>query len=212
MGAVSLSATLVVDGAMAATLGPSQVSIWNFGGKIFSFAAGTLALAIGTVFLPHVAHLAAEAEWLALRRRLWRTVPSIFGIGSVVALVLITVSPQLVRMVFAHGAFTNTSVPATVAVQRIVLLQLPFYLAATIPLRILFVLDRNPTVLIITMVMNVTNWLGDLLLKQIIGLPGIALSTTSNYVLSAAVTFVLAARAIRDYEGGSDQAVWQDGS
>jgi putative peptidoglycan lipid II flippase len=187
-GGLLMSSSLVIDQAMAASLGSGQVSILNFGGKIVAVVLGVVAVSISTVLFPTFAHLIAAGRTRELTRTFGIYALGIFvgSIPAVAALALLT--EPIVRLLFERGAFTPDTTIAVSWVQLWLLPQIPFYVLALLGARVLSALDGNAVVLRIAAINLVMNVIGNYVLMRWFGVAGIAMSTSLMYVVAMLVT------------------------
>lgn len=199
-GSLVMSSAVVVDGAMVASLGAGSVSALNYGSKAASFIVGASSLAIGTALLPHFSTMTAQRDWAGLRRSVKTYVTLIFVASVPLTAILVLASRPLVALVFQHGAFRAADTRLVARVQALSLLQMPFYLAGGVAVRVLHALQRNKVILAIAGVIVVVNATTDYLFMRWLGAPGIALATSLDFVCSSAILFWIVARELRRIE------------
>lgn len=68
IGGVLMSSAMVIDQAMAASLGSGQVSILNYGGKVVAVVLGIVAASLSTVLFPRFTHLIAAGRMAEFKR------------------------------------------------------------------------------------------------------------------------------------------------
>jgi putative peptidoglycan lipid II flippase len=206
IGSVLVSSSVVVDQAMAASLGRGNVSILNFGGKVVSLLLGIVAISLSTVLFPRFAHLIAADQWYELRRTARNYFVLILA-GSVpcVAVVALGAEP-MIRTLFQRGAFTSESTAAASQVQAWLALQIPFYVLVMVGFRLLSALDSYQTILRISALNLGLNIVGDVVLMHWFGVRGIAMSTSLVYLVGAIVTLVAIKMRLSESRAGSIQA------
>lgn len=193
-GACLMSSSLLVDQAMAASLGSGNVSVLSYGNKIVAFVLGLLAVSLSTVLFPRFSRLIAGGQWDELERlfRVWAL--ATFAVSAPLVAILAVASEPIVRLLFERGAFTPETTAAVTAVQLCYLPQIPFYVLAMVGHRLLSALDCNHILLRIGAMNLALNVGGNLLLMHWFGVRGIAMSTSIVYAIAATVTW-LAIRA-----------------
>lgn len=199
-GALLLSTTVVVDQAVAATRGHGSVAALNYGGKVVSFLTGTGSVALGTVVLPHISAMAARRDWRAVRRAVRSYVLLVTAVSVPATFAVIAVSHPLAGALFERGAFTGRDTNLVSRIQAMYMLQVPSFLLGIVGVRVLGALRRNHVLIAIAAVNVVVNLVTDLLFLWWLGIPGIALSTSVVYLLSATAIFVAVSRALRAEE------------
>ena len=66
LSGILISGSVVVDQAMAASLGRGSVSVLNYGNKIVSLLLGMVALSLGAAIFPSFSRMIAGGQWDAL--------------------------------------------------------------------------------------------------------------------------------------------------
>lgn len=184
LGAVTMNASTMIDQVMASWLGSGSVAALTYGNKIPSFVAGIGVTALGTALLPHFSRLVALGDYAAIRHTL-RTYTRWVLLAAVPAtLVFIAASQWLVRVLFERGAFTAEDTVLVSTIQRMYLLQIPFYVLGVVGVRLLVAMSRNHLVTIMSVVNLLVNVVGNLVFMRWFGVSGIALSTSLVYVVS----------------------------
>lgn len=189
IGSLLMSSSLVVDQAMAASLGSGSVSVLNYGNKIVALVLGVVAVSLSTVLFPRFSRLIAEGRRTELTHTI-RVFSALIVAASIPLIVVLMIfSEPLVRLVFERGAFTPETTAAVSEVQRWLLPQIPFYVLVMVGYRLLSALDGNALLLRIgalNLFMNVT---GNLVFMHWFGVKGIAMSTSLVYVVATLATF-----------------------
>lgn len=189
-GTLLMSSSMVVDQAMAASLGSGNVSVWNFAGKLVALVLAVVAASLSNALFPRFAHLITAGRWQELRRLLARFSRGVL-LGSVPVVACLSLSGEsLVRIVFERGAFTAETTAAVSQVQLWLFPQIPFYILAMIGSRLLSALNANGVVFFLAALNVVLNVGGNYVLMQWFGLRGIAMSTSIVYLATAAATLV----------------------
>jgi putative peptidoglycan lipid II flippase len=188
LGGLLMSSSLVIDQAMAASLGSGQVSVLNFGGKVVAVVLGVVAVSISTVLFPNFAHQIAAGRTRELARTFGIYAIGIFVVSIPAVAILALFTEPLVRLLFERGAFTPDDTMAVSRVQLWLLPQIPFYVLAILGARVLSALDGNAVVLRIAAINLAMNVLGNYVLMRWYGVAGIAMSTSLMYVVAMLAT------------------------
>jgi putative peptidoglycan lipid II flippase len=189
IGSLLMSSSLVIDQAMAASLGSGSVSILNYGNKIVALVLGVVAVSLSTVLLPRFSRLITEGRLSELAHTI-RTFSTLIVVFSLPVIILLAVlSEPLVRLVFERGAFTSETTAAVSEVQRWLLPQIPFYVLVMVGYRLLSALDGNALLLRIGALNLCMNVGGNLVFMHWFGVKGIAMSTSLVYVVATLATF-----------------------
>lgn len=183
-GAFMMSGTGIVDQAMAAALGPGNVSSLSYGNKLVSFVVGLGSIAIGTAVLPNFSRMVATGEWNGIKHTLKTYLRIISLISIPLTLLCILYSEPIVRVLFERGSFTNADTQVVGRIQAFLLIQVPFYILGTLVVRLISSLKGNILLLwgaIINFVVNISL---NYVLMNWFGVAGIALSTSIVYLIS----------------------------
>lgn len=199
-GALITSSNPVIDQAVAARLRRGSVADLGYGSKAVTFLLAVGVMAIGTVILPHFSRLVAGRDWTGVRRTLRTQGALVLAAAIPVTLALILLSQPIVRLVFGHGAFSAADVARVAHVQQLYALQLPFFAAGILGLRLLSALESTRTLLWIGALNLLVNWAADVVFARWIGVNGIALSTSLVHVVSFALVFVMSMSKLRRAE------------
>jgi len=194
LGGVLMSSSLVIDQAMAASLGSGDVSVFNYGGTVISVVIAVVAMSLSTVLFPRFAHLIAAGRARELMRTFTLYAGGIVLLSLPGIAILAVYSEPLVRLLFERGAFTPEATLAVSRVQMWLLLQIPFYVVVMLGARVLSALDANATLLRISALNVVVNVVGNYLLMRQFGVSGIAIATSVMYLVATLAT-LLAIRA-----------------
>lgn len=191
-GAIMMSGTILVDQAMAAMLEPGSVSALSFGNKVITLVLSLSAMALGTAALPHLSAMVAHRDWTGVERTLYVYERAIVLLAIPVSAVLFLASSGLVELLFERGAFTASDTALVGQILAYYSLQLPFYMAGILGVRVISACANNSALVNICVVNFVFNVAANYLLMQMLGVSGIALATAFVY----AISFVLIRRAV----------------
>ena len=184
-GALLMSGTGFIDQSMAAMLGSGSVSALGYGSKIVSVTLGLSATALGTAVIPYFSTMVARKEWKEIHHTIKRYYLLIFLTSVPATVVLIAGSEPLVRLLYQRGAFTPQNTHLVSQVQSLLALQIPFYLAGILMVRLISSLLANH----ILMIGNIINVIACISLNYVfmkkMGVGGIALSTSCVYFISS---------------------------
>lgn len=197
-GAFIMSSTVLVDQIMASWLPSGSISALNYANKVPSFISGLAAAAIGTAVLPYLSKQAAEQSYSAMKHTLF-TYSKIIILTSVPLMLLgIIFSYQIVGLLFQRKAFGASDTQLVSEILRYSLLQVPFYILGTLFARYTSLLRGNEFLLygaIISLTLNITM---NLILMRIIGVAGIALSTSIVYFAAAVFLFCISVTSLNE--------------
>jgi putative peptidoglycan lipid II flippase len=199
-GAVLMGSTVLVDQSMAAMLGSGSVAALNYANKLTPMLLSIGTASLTTAVLPSFSRLSAKQDWAGLRHVL-RTYTNLIALITVpLTLVLIHFSEPIIATVFQGGAFTAQNAHLVAQVQSLLLLQLPFYAVGNLYVSAISSLRCNLILMWGTVIAISVNVLLNLLFIPILGLPGIALSTSGVYVVAFLYLRFMLMRTLREHE------------
>ncbi len=182
--ALLMGSTALVDQAMATMLGPGKISALNYANRIVSIVLSVGATSLSIAIFPSLSRLCANGNWESLRRVISTYCYIILLTTVPITLVLIGFSDSIVRLSFQRGAFTMQVAHLVAHVQSLLALEVPFYALCILCASAICALKRNNILLYGTIICVVANVTLNYLFMKVLGLPGIALSTSAVYVLS----------------------------
>jgi putative peptidoglycan lipid II flippase len=196
-GTILMAGTTITDQAMAAMLPAGAVSALNYGNKLPAVTVALISGAIGTAVLPYFSRLIAAEDWSGTYNTYRTFVRFVIYATLPLAVLLIVLSPLIVRTVFEHGAFTVSAGRTVSYVQMNLLLEIPFYTVGILAVRMIAALKKT-TVLVWGAAISLTlNIVLNYLLMQMFGIAGIALSTTLVYMISMIYLLSMSMRYIK---------------
>jgi putative peptidoglycan lipid II flippase len=196
---------LLVDTAMAATLGDKNVATLTYGSRLIFPILGVTGSALGTVVFPHFSQMAANENWRDFQRTLSHYTRLIFVTMVPVTGFLILLSGPIVRIVFERGEFSAADTIAVSRVQATFALMISCYTLASVYSRVVVALRKSQLMLFVSIFVFGINLVGNYVLKEFLGVDGIALATVINYTIQAAVLGVICRRLLREHVAESEQ-------
>jgi putative peptidoglycan lipid II flippase len=190
--AVLGTGTSITDQGMAAALGSGAVSRFNYGTRVSGLLLSVGALAISNALLPHFSRQVAQQDWSGVRDSFLSWTRMVLIAAGTATAILVALSLPIVRLLFQRGAFTAVDTGVVAAVQQMFLLQVPFNLAGAVTARVLIALRRNRFLGFQSVVLLGLNAAFNLLLMPVLGVAGVALSTSAIVAMSfLAMQFVV---------------------
>lgn len=184
-----------VDQIFAAQLIIGSISALNYGNKLPSFGITILMVAIGNVLLPHFSTLVVT-DLRKAYKELFKILKYIFLGTLIIILILVIFSPEIVHLIFERGHFTKKDTLVVSNVQRIIFLQVPFFVCTLILVKFLTSINKNGFMAWVSLVNLIINLLMNYLLIDIYKVYGLALSTTIVLVTSS---FIYLFFTIKEY-------------
>jgi putative peptidoglycan lipid II flippase len=157
-------------------------------------------MALATAVLPHFSVMVARHDWTAIRRTIRTYVRLITFTAVPATAILILLSKTLVRVLFERGAFTDADTSLVASIQTLYLLQVPFVMVGMLFVRLASSLQRNYILLVGAVITLPLNVVLNLALMRLLGVAGIALSTSLVFVVSCCYLMVSLRRALQIVE------------
>jgi putative peptidoglycan lipid II flippase len=178
------NANPVIDQAVASLLGTGNISALNYALKIVSIPVSIIFAANSRAVLPFFSSQAAAADFKNLKETL-RIFTWLIGLATLGAsIVLVIFARPIVTLLFHHGAFTAQATQMTAFVLIGFSLGLsPMALGFLIP-KVFCALRRNDILFKVSFYTLISNIALDVLLAHFLDLPGIALATSIDYLLT----------------------------
>lgn len=183
-GAFLMSGTSIVDQSMAAMLPAGSVAALNYGNRVVAFLTGLAAITLGTAVIPYFSGVVVRRDWLELRHILSRYLWLIFGATVPATILLVALSEPVVHALFQRGAFTGEETRLVARIQSCFALQIPFYVAGILVVRMISALRANHVLLGAALINLVVNVVLNYVFMRWLGVAGIALSTAVVYLIS----------------------------
>ena len=183
-GALLMGSTVLVDQSMAAMLKTGSVSALNYANKLLAVPLNVGVYSLSIAVFPVFSRQSASKDWQGMRRVLATYTRLILVVSVPLTIILMTYSEQLVAIMFRGGAFSAKDVHLVGNVQALLCLQLPFFALGLLYVRAISSLNRNQTLMWGTIVSVIANVVLNVIFMRVLGLAGIALSTSVVYALS----------------------------
>ncbi|GJL80332.1 MAG: putative lipid II flippase MurJ [Nitrospinaceae bacterium] len=183
-GAFLISSNFLVDQSMAAMLGSGSVAALSYSNKVTATLLGVGAMALGTAVLPYYSKMVAKQDWDGIHHTLKTYRWKVLQVAIPVTLLLFFLSEPLIRILFERGAFTEADTVLVGWTQAMYVLQIPFYVLNILAVRLVSSLKYNKLLLYGNMISLPLNIILNYLLMKVMGIAGIALSTSLVYAVS----------------------------
>jgi putative peptidoglycan lipid II flippase len=167
----------IVDQYFSAQLVVGSIAALNYGIKIPAFAISIGSMALGNVLLPYFSKLAVE-DIKGLYVKLIRLLKYVFVFSSIIAILAILLSYPTVMIIFERDAFGRDETIIVSKIQKMYLLQLPFYLVGIIMIRFLTAINKNNFMVFTSIISLFLNLILNFILMKLMGVYGLALSTS----------------------------------
>ncbi len=198
-GAFLMCSTNLVDQSMAATLAPGSVSALSYADRIIALPLSLTTLALGTAVIPYFSKTIAQGEWTKVQHTFQYYLKLIFFTAVPLTLFLLFGSEFLVRTLFERGSFTSEDTIIVSQIQASYALQIPFYIASILVVRLVNSLGINQILAWGSAINLTVNIVANYLFLNIWGVKGIALSTSLVYLISFVFLYFFAQRNLTRY-------------
>ncbi|MCC6314301.1 MAG: polysaccharide biosynthesis C-terminal domain-containing protein [Thermomicrobiales bacterium] len=196
-GMLLISSGGLIDQTMAATLGGGNVAVFSYSSRIVAVVLSVGTMALGTAVLPYFSRMVAERDWAAIQHTLRTYTWLSLGVTVPLTIGLAAFSRSIVRLLFERGAFTAEDTAIVGQVQAMLALQIPFYSLSILYVRLISSLKANRILMYGTAISFALNISLNYVLMGIIGVSGIALSTSFVYVVSLIYLSIMLKRLLR---------------
>ncbi len=193
----TISSTVLVDQAMAAMLGRGSVSVLSYGNKMAAVIVSVGSLALSSAVLPQFSRMAAAADWDGVKKTLRVYTRLILAVTIPAAVIFILLSRPIVNLLFERGAFTAEDAEQVAEVQRLYMLQLPFYALGMLFVPLLSAFKANHILMWGTLISFALNLALDYILMRQLGVPGIALATSMVYMVGFFYKAIMSRRLLK---------------
>jgi putative peptidoglycan lipid II flippase len=199
LGIAGLLATgsLVIDQAVAATLGPGAVSSLSFGTRVTLAIVFIGSLSLSSFVFPEFSKLILSQQFEEIRELVKRYTAIAFSACICLTLFVVVFSEPIIRILFQRGAFTEQDTLVAQRVQMLFVLQVPFNVPGVVLVKILSALGRNYVLMVFTAIMLIVNAIADIIFAQLIGVAGIALSTSFVFVITFSLLLAESNRVLK---------------
>jgi len=183
-GAFILASTSLINQAMAAMLGSGSVAVLSYANRLITVPISIGTTALGTAVIPYFSVMVAKNDWAGIRHTLRRYFGLIFCAAIPVTVGLVLGAESLVRIVYQRGAFTAEDTHVVARVLALFALQLPFYTAGILLVRLISAMLANHILMIANVISVALSVALNYLFMKRLGVAGIALSTSCVYLAS----------------------------
>jgi putative peptidoglycan lipid II flippase len=183
-GSMLMASSTVVDQAMAAALLPGSVATLEYGNRLVAVVTSLGSGALGVAVVPYFSQLVTRGDMAGIGHVVRRWL-RLVGLASLPIVATLTIwSAPLVAAVYERGSFTAADTAVVAEVQALLALQIPFYIAGMVLVRLVTALGSTRALTWISLVNTLLNVGLNLVLIRYMGLPGIALATSLMYLAS----------------------------
>ncbi|MEB3295657.1 MAG: murein biosynthesis integral membrane protein MurJ [Synechococcales bacterium] len=198
-GSMLMCSANLVDQAMAAMLLPGSVAALNYGNRIVALPLGLVTTALGTAVAPYLAKMVAQNNWRGAQHTFNHYLKLIFAVTVPCMVGLIWLSEPIIRSLFQRGSFSAADTQIVSQIQIAFALQIPFYIASVFTVRLVSALQINHLLMWGSAINLTANILFNYLFSKVIGIAGIALSTSGVYFISFLFLWIMTQKHLTRY-------------
>ena len=199
LGSAGMQLNLLVDTILASILAVGAISQLYYADRVAQLPLGVVGIALGVALLPKLSQLeqAGAVDVGAVRRTLRRAV--VLGmLAALPALVgIVVIAEEIIRGLFAYGAFDKNMVAPTAHVLIAYGLGVPAFILVKIFQPAFYAAGDTITPLRVTILSVLCNIILSILLMQVLGAAGLALATSMSLWGSAVIFIILLTRRRR---------------
>ena len=196
IGAALMAATMLIDQAMSSGLGSGSVAALNYATRLVTVPLSLTAAALGTVVLPYFSTLVAQREWLQIRHTVRRYLGAALLLSTPLALALAVYAAPITDLLLVRGAFNADNAITVARTVSALALAIPSYTCVVLLLRLALALHLNLAIAFISAVNLALNIALNAWLSSVLGVAGIALSTSAVYALSFGLLYAVTQQRI----------------
>ncbi len=177
-----------VDQFFAGQLIVGSLAALSYANRLPAFGVAIVIMSLGNVLLPHFSRLVNEDVRMAYHY-LFRILKWVFITLMVATVIGIFLSDWIIELWLERDQFTHQDTLKVSAIQKILLLNVPFYLCTLIIVKFLTSINKNSFMAwtsLINLIINIT--LNILLIKHY-GVYGLAMSTSLVLIISSCFYF-----------------------
>ncbi|KYC40127.1 virulence factor MviN [Scytonema hofmannii PCC 7110] len=187
-----------IDQVMAAMLSPGSVAALNYGNKVIASPISLITTALSTAVIPYFSKMLACQDWKGVNHTLKQYLQLIFLTTVPLTVLLFIFSEVIVQALFQRGSFTVENTQLVAQIQACYSLQLPFYVANILVVRLITSMQKNHILVWISALNTLVNITLNYFFIKWMGIKGIALSTSCIYLCSFLTVLIFALKTIKE--------------
>lgn len=180
-----------VDTNVASRLATGSISVLQYANRIYQLPMGILIVSLAMVYLPKMAR---KENKTALRVSIHESASRAWFVAIPSSVFIALFSARIVRVLFAHGAFSVTDAKITSAVLILYVAGFAFQSLFVVISRAFYAFKNAKSVMAVTALGVATNVAGDLILGFRYGPAGLAASSSLASVVSFLFVYFIARR------------------
>ena len=170
----ALAAVLFANQAFAGSLSATDIAAFGFGTKLVTLALAFLATIANSLLMQYFTNLTVQHDHSKVWSAAKQLIIGAFGLATLATLVWIAIAHWIVGLVYSRGQFTASDAKLVVSVQRIFVMQAPFFVVGIVCWRILNSIGSWKSLLFASVAALIFDLLAAMSLRVPHGAPGIA--------------------------------------
>ncbi|EQB90096.1 putative peptidoglycan lipid II flippase [Clostridium punense] len=189
IGASANQVNRLVNNALGSGLPAGSIAALGFGDRVSDVFYSTFAVAIVTVVFPTLARSINDNDMEGFKKYIVSSINNIFLIMIPCTIGVLILSVPIITILFKRGIFDDRSVAMTSSVLVFYALGLPFYSVRDVFNRALYAMQDTKTSTLNGIIAVLLNIILNLILVRVIGLNGLALSSSIAAAICAFLLF-----------------------
>lgn len=181
-GAFLMCSCDLVDQSMAAMLPSGSLAALLYGRRLVLLPITLASTALSTAVIPYFSKMIAHEDWNSLNNTLKHYLKLIFFVTVPMTILFIGLSEWIIQILFQRGSFMASDTKLVSEIQIYFALQIPFYIANILVVRLISAMKLNQLLMQVSAFNLIINIGMNFLLMQLMGVKGIALSTSIVYM------------------------------
>jgi putative peptidoglycan lipid II flippase len=199
-GAFLMCSTDLIDQSMAAMLPSGSVAALSYGNRMILLPITIATTALSTAVIPYFSKMVARDDWTSVRQAMKHYMGLIFVVTIPITGLIILFSEPIVQLLLQRGSFTAKSTQVVAQIQACFALQIPFYIASILLVRLTSAMRNNKVLMWGSAGNLIVNISLNYLFMQWWGVAGIALSTSFVYIFSFSFLLFFALRNLKEID------------
>jgi putative peptidoglycan lipid II flippase len=196
-GMLLLGGTTIIDNIMAKSLGDGAVSELSYAVKITSAFGALGVMVMGITVFPYFAKKMSDQRLnLAFKKSFFMVMAMLLAILSFITALFMLFSYDIIQLIFEGGVFSAKDTASVASIQRLYMLQIPFFIIGVVASRLIAAAQRNHILMYVSAISLILNIIGNFTFMQWYGVAGIALSTSLMYTISGVTMCVYIAKRL----------------
>lgn len=190
VGSFLMCSATLVDQSMAAMLAPGSVAALGYANRVIALPLTLITLALGTAVVPYFSQTIAQKDWHKINHTFKYYLKLIFITTVPLTIVFILASKLIIQLLFERGSFDAEDTRLVAQIQQFYAPQIPFFIAAVFVVRLVNSLGINHILMWGSAINLAANIIGNYVFSELIGVAGLALSTSCVYLISFTFLYI----------------------